>query len=131
MRSLYSDCSTSPPSPASLKPLLSYSIERRLVYLQTIPQIRMMLFQQRLALQQQQFLNVTSTHYKAAGQMEQTMYGTPYTYSAPGLGSGYANMNALQGAAYEKQALEVVATAGAPSQVLMVGELERRWRAVE
>lgn len=131
MRNLYTECSASPPSPDSLQPLLSFSAQRRLVYLQTVPQIRMMLFQARMALQQQQFLNVTSSHYKAVGQMEQTMYGTPYTYSAPGVGYGFANMSSLQGAAYERQALDVAASAGAPSKVLIVGELERRWRAVE
>ncbi|KAI0405165.1 hypothetical protein F4802DRAFT_615118 [Xylaria palmicola] len=135
MRALYTECgNANPPDP---KPLLEYSVQRMNVYLQTVPQIRMIIAQQRMALEQHNILNAVSSHYKVAGQLEQitgqlepVTYGTPYTYSAPGVGHGFANMNALQGAAYEQQALDVAAGIGG-SHILAVQQLEQRWKAVE
>ncbi|KAJ2985288.1 hypothetical protein NUW58_g5619 [Xylaria curta] len=127
MRTLYTECGSA--SPPNIKPLLEYSAQRRRVYIETVPQIRMIIAQQRMALEQQKFLNVTSSHYMVAGQLEQMTYGTPYLYSASGVGSGFANMNALQGAAYGQQAMGIVAGSG--SHVLAVQQLEQRWRAVE
>ncbi|KAI0534471.1 hypothetical protein GGR58DRAFT_482800 [Xylaria digitata] len=129
MRKLYTRCgSTNPPS---LQPLLDYSAQRRQVHLETVPQIRMILFQQRMALEQQKMLNTMSSHYKMAGLLEQTMYGTPYLYSASGVGSGFANMSALQGAAYGQQAMGVAAGIIGGSHIPAVQQLEQRWRAVE
>ncbi|KAI0420969.1 hypothetical protein F5X98DRAFT_312990 [Xylaria grammica] len=128
MRKLYAECgSTNPPN---LKRLLEHSAQRRRVYAETVPQIRMILSQQRMALEQQKFLNTMSTHYNVAGQLEQITYGTPHLYSAPGVGSGFANMNALQGAAYGQQAMGVAAGIGG-GHILAVQQLEHRWRAVE
>ncbi|KAF2971602.1 hypothetical protein GQX73_g1996 [Xylaria multiplex] len=128
MRKLYTECGSM--NPPNLQPLLEYSAQRRQVYTETVPQIRMILFQQRMALEQQKFLNTTSSHYMVAGQLEQMTYGTPYLYSMPGVGSGFANMNALQGAAYAQQAMGVAAGIGG-SHILAVQQLEHRWRAVE
>ncbi|KAI0856966.1 hypothetical protein F4860DRAFT_518381 [Xylaria cubensis] len=129
MRTLYTECGSS--NPPNLKSLLEYSKQRRQVYMETIPQARMMMSQAKMALQQQKRLNLMSSHYTNLGQFQQNTYGSPYTYSAPGIGSGFANSNSLQGAAYGQQAMNIAADLGSGRISLAVGELEQRWRKVE
>jgi hypothetical protein len=77
-------------------------------------------------------LNTSSSHYTNAGQLQENIYGkSDYTYSAQGVGYGYANLDALHGAAYGKQATDIVANVGSAGHVMAVRELEQRWRAVE
>ncbi|KAI0968096.1 hypothetical protein F4678DRAFT_202179 [Xylaria arbuscula] len=129
MRKLYTECGSK--NPPDLEPLLEYSVERRQIYAETIPKIRTILSQQRMALHQQKFLNTMSSHHMVAGQLDQITYGMPYTYSAPGIGAGFANLNALQGAAYAQQATGVATGIGNGSHMMAVQQLEKRWRAVE
>ncbi|KAI1801979.1 hypothetical protein F4811DRAFT_427100 [Daldinia bambusicola] len=129
MRNLYTKCSEA--SPCDPTELLTFSAQRRLVWNQTIPQIRMMLFQAKMALNQQKMLNITSSHYNNMGMMQAATYGNTYTYGAPGVGYGYANQNLLQGAIYGQQAAQVGASVANGSAVLVVGQLEQLWRAVE
>ncbi|KAI0382332.1 hypothetical protein F5Y04DRAFT_53174 [Hypomontagnella monticulosa] len=129
MRKLYTECSdTSPPDPA---PLLRFSVQRRLVWMQTVPQMRTLLIQAKIGLDQQRFLNATSSFYNNAGMLQDITYGSPYTYGAPGVGYGFANANLLQGAMYSQQAFQVANNAAGPDKVFLVGQLERRWRDVE
>ncbi|KAI1074249.1 hypothetical protein F5B20DRAFT_586480 [Whalleya microplaca] len=127
MRGLYTQCGTlSPPDP---KPLLEASVHRRLVFVDTVLPIRTIIFQQRAALDQQTRLNIMSSHYNSVGQLH--LNGNRfYTYSAWGAGYGFANSSLLQGTVYGKQAMHVSATIGG-SQLLVVKQLEKRWRAVE
>ncbi|KAI1102709.1 hypothetical protein F4804DRAFT_312299 [Jackrogersella minutella] len=129
MRNLFKECSDeSPPRPG---PLLAYSVQRRLVWAETVPQMRMMLLQAKMALNQQKFLNVTSSFYNHAGMLDEITYGSSHTYGAAGVGYGFANMNLLQGAMYGKQAMAAGASAVNGGTIMLVGQLERRWRAVE
>lgn len=129
MRKLYRECSES--SPADPKPLLAFSVQRRRVWVETVPQIKMILFRAKLGVNQQQFLNTTSTFYNTMGMVEQTLYGNTHTYGMAGVGHGYANMNLLQGAMYNQQAMGIGTTAAGPGSVMIVGQLEQKWRAVE
>ncbi|KAI1743010.1 hypothetical protein F4680DRAFT_410788 [Xylaria scruposa] len=129
MRTLYTECGSA--NPPNLKALLEHSTQRRQVYMETIPQARMMMSQAKMALQQQKRLNLMSSHYTQLGQFQQNTYGGPYTYSAPGIGSGFVNSNSLQGAAYGQQAMNIAADLGSGRIGLAVGELEQRWRQVE
>ncbi|KAI1407724.1 hypothetical protein F5Y13DRAFT_183156 [Hypoxylon sp. FL1857] len=98
MRKLYKECSeTSPPDAG---PLLTYSAQRRLVWTNSMPQMRMMLFRVQMALNQQQLLNVTSSYYNQAGMLQEITHGSTHTYGAVGVGYGYANMDLLQGTIY-------------------------------
>ncbi|KAI2470185.1 hypothetical protein F4781DRAFT_391465 [Annulohypoxylon bovei var. microspora] len=129
MRNLYKECSEAPsPNPG---PLLAYSVQRRLVWAETVPQMRMMLFRAKMALNQQKFLNVTSTFYNQAGMLQDITMGSSHTYGAAGVGYGYANMNLLQGAMYGQQAMAVGSGAVNGGTIMLVGQLEQRWRAVE
>ncbi|KAI1446501.1 hypothetical protein F5Y02DRAFT_407801 [Annulohypoxylon stygium] len=129
MRNLYKECGdASPPDPA---PLLSYSVQRRLVWAETVPQMRMMLFRAKMALNQQSFLNATSAFYNSAGMLQEISMGSSHTYGAAGVGYGYANMNLLQGAMYGKQAMAVSSSAVNGGTIMLVGQLEQRWRAAE
>ncbi|KAI1387132.1 uncharacterized protein F4822DRAFT_274985 [Hypoxylon trugodes] len=129
MRNLYKECSeASPPEPV---PLLTYSAQRRLVWAETVPQMKMMLFRAKMALKQQRMLNITSSYYNMAGMMQESTYGSSYSYGAAGVGYGYANMNLLQGAMYSQQAQNVSASVTNGSAVFVIGQLEQRWRAVE
>ncbi|KAI1211153.1 uncharacterized protein F4807DRAFT_419220 [Annulohypoxylon truncatum] len=129
MRNLYKECSDA--SPPDAGPLLAYSAQRRLVWAETVPQMRMMLFRAKMALKQQSFLNTTSTFYNSLGMLQQTSMGSSHTYGAAGVGYGYANMNLLQGAMYGQQAMAVSSSAVNGGTVMLVGQLEQRWRAVE
>lgn len=129
MRSLYKKCSEA--NPPDQVPLLEYSAQRRLVWAQTVPQMRMMLFRARMALNQQQVLNATSSFYNNMGMMEEITMPSLHTYSAAGVGYGYANMNLLQGAKYGQQAMNITMNAANGNSVFIVRQLEQQWRAVE
>ncbi|KAI1472781.1 uncharacterized protein F4812DRAFT_25011 [Daldinia caldariorum] len=129
MRDLYTKCSEA--SPCDPTELLGYSVQRRLVWSQTVPPIRAMLLRAKIALDQQKMLNITSSHYNQMGMLEDVTYGHAYTYGAPGVGYGYANQNLLQGAIYGQQAAQVGASVVNGSATLLVGQLEQQWRAVE
>ncbi|KAI0851215.1 hypothetical protein F5Y00DRAFT_251833 [Daldinia vernicosa] len=129
MRDLYIKCSEA--SPPDARELLTCSVQRRLVWIQTVPQMRMMIFRAKLALNQQRFLNVTSSHYNQVGMLQDITYGHTHTYGAAGVGYGYANGNLLQGAVYAQQAAQAGASAASGSAVLLVRQLEQQWRAVE
>ncbi|KAI3328761.1 hypothetical protein F4824DRAFT_390642 [Ustulina deusta] len=103
MRKLYTERgSTSPPN---VQPLLEYSARRRQVYVETVPKIRTILSQQRMALHQQKFPNTMGSNYAAAGQLDQITYGQQATGVAAGIGTG--------------------------SHMVAVQQLEQRWKAVE
>lgn len=129
MRNLYKECGAA--SPPDAAPLLKLSVQRRLVWMETVPQMRMMLFRAKMALDQQQILNAVSSHYKQAGMLEDITDKSMYTYGAAGVGYGYANMNLLQGAIYGQQATAAGASAANPTATMLVGQLEQRWKAVE
>ncbi|KAI2778332.1 hypothetical protein F4815DRAFT_246432 [Daldinia loculata] len=129
MRDLYIKYSEA--SPPDVRELLACSVQRRLVWIQTVPQMRMMLFRAKMALNQQRFLNVASSHYNQAGMLQDITYGHAHIYGAAGVGYGYANENLLQGAVYAQQAAQAGASAASGSAVLLVGQLEQQWRAVE
>ncbi|KAI0811809.1 hypothetical protein GGR55DRAFT_89080 [Xylaria sp. FL0064] len=87
MRKLYTGCGdTSPPDP---QPFLEYSVQRRRVYAETVPKIRVILAQQRMALQQQKFPN-TMNALQGAGNAQQGME------VAPGIGTGDELMTVQQ-----------------------------------
>ncbi|KAJ3554422.1 hypothetical protein NPX13_g10614 [Xylaria arbuscula] len=129
MRNLYTECGRA--NPPDLQKLLQYSAQRAQVYTETVPQIRMMLFQARMQLQQQKMLNTMSSHYTMMGHMDQITYGTHHSYSAPGIGYGFANANLLQGAAYGQQAAGIMSNLVSGGSTMAVQQLEQRWRAVE
>ncbi|KAI1429699.1 hypothetical protein F5Y12DRAFT_781715 [Xylaria sp. FL1777] len=75
MRKLYTECGSM--SPPKLQPLLEYSAQRRQVYNETMPKVRMMLSQKRMALQQQK-LNA----------LQGAAYGQQATEVTPDIGTG-------------------------------------------
>ncbi|KAH8204476.1 hypothetical protein TruAng_001392 [Truncatella angustata] len=126
MRQLYLNCSQK--TPAGLDELLRISIHRRQMYYQTVPQIKQLIQQQKLALGQQRMLNSLSSFHTNIGQLQQITLGSAYTYSSPGVGS-FNTMDELQGARFGQQAMGVVA--GSHDAVGIVTVLEKQWRAVE
>ncbi|PKS05454.1 hypothetical protein jhhlp_008830 [Lomentospora prolificans] len=129
MRALYQEaCTKSPPDASEL---LAYSDQRRIVYINTVMQIRRMLIESRLMLGQQQLLNANSLFYNNMGRLQEITMPSAYAYGAAGIGYGYANQSLLQGAMYGQQAMGVMQQATNPSRTLLVGQLERQWRAVE
>ncbi|KAI0105005.1 hypothetical protein GGR51DRAFT_200880 [Nemania sp. FL0031] len=127
MRALYTECGNA--NPPNLKHLLETSAQRRQVYFETIPPARMILEQQRIALNQQRMYNSMSSTYTFMGQLDQTNYGTAHAYSMPGVGYGFANGNALQGAIYGQQGADAAASIRAGGQAIR--QLTARWSAVE
>ena len=115
---------------ALLMPLLQFSAHRRAVWCQTVVPIRRMLFESRIALNQQRFLNVLSSHYTMAGQIQEISMPSAYSYSQAGLGT-FANHNLLQGAQYGAQAAGIMSGMSGGSRTVVVGQLEQQWRAVE
>ncbi|KAL7621799.1 hypothetical protein AAE478_007298 [Parahypoxylon ruwenzoriense] len=90
-----------------------------------------MLFQARMARHQQEMLMVSSMYHTRTGHLEQMFMGSTHTYSAPGVGYGFANMNLLQGAAESKRVQDIAFDPANDSRTLTIGQLEQRWRAVE
>ncbi|KAK6087221.1 integral membrane protein [Seiridium cupressi] len=126
MRQLYLLCSQK--SPPDAIELLQFARHRRQVYSQTIPQVKHTIQQQKLALEQQRMLNSLSSFHTNSGQIQQIMYGSSFTYSAPGMGT-FNTMEELQGAQYGRQAMGVMQNAH--GAVGIVTQLEQQWRAVE
>lgn len=128
MRTLFKQVSST--SPLDLAPLLEYSAQRRQVYIQTVPQMRMILSQQQMALEKQKMLNIESTHYTQMGHGHELIFGSgSYTYGAAGVGYGFSNRDLLKGAQLRQEAMGIVD--GSHSAVLEIRVLEQRWRAVE
>ncbi|SPO05576.1 uncharacterized protein DNG_08263 [Cephalotrichum gorgonifer] len=129
MRALYmAACAKNPPDPSEL---LVYADHRSTVYVQTVMRIRQMLMESQLMLGQQSMLNTSSSFYLSMGQIQEISMPSACTYGMAGVGYGFANQNSLQGAIYGQQAMAVGQQAANPSRTLLVGELERQWRAVE
>ncbi|CAH0047272.1 unnamed protein product [Clonostachys solani] len=127
MRDLFKQVAAAGPS--GLPALFHAVAQRRIVYAQTVPQIRNTIAHQKSLLGQQDMLNTQSTFHMVKGHMDQISYGTPYTYSAAGVGSGFANMDLLQSAQLRQETFGMVA--GAQNASLEVAALEKQWRAVE
>lgn len=127
MRNLFKE--TAAMEPINIQPMLEFSRHRLQVYMETVPQMRMMLFQAKMNSQQQMMLNTQSTFYHQMGLNNQLMYGSAYTYSAPGVGGGFANMDLLKAEQYKQQAMGLMSNM--PSATMQVGMLEQKWRAVE
>ena len=129
MRKLYLEaCEKGDPSE-----LLQYSAYRRSVYLETIPECRMLLFQAKMNQRQQSMLNTTASFYTHLGAMQEISMPSVYTYSSPGLGGGFHNQHEIQGAAYAKQGWNTFVNGQSfiTNATFRVKELEKRWRAVE
>ncbi|RYO83190.1 hypothetical protein DL762_006235 [Monosporascus cannonballus] len=110
MRRLYLKCNSisndgDPASP------LRFTTHRRMVFVQTVLPIRQMLLCPRLGLQQQQFLNIGSSHDYNSGIMQEITMPSAYMYSQPGLGT-FANHDLLRGAQYGAQAPGIAANVG-------------------
>ncbi|KAI1867422.1 hypothetical protein JX265_000739 [Neoarthrinium moseri] len=131
LRGLYTSCSEK--SPPDATELLNFAQHRRQVYAQTVPQMRMLVFQQRQAASQQNMLNTLSMFHNNAGTLQQINSRGPlaYTYNVPGHwgGYGYANLDLAQGAAAGQQAMGVLM--GAQGLVSQCAMLEQQWKAVE
>lgn len=127
MRKLYQETAAS--NPIDLNPMLEFSLHRRQVYMQTMPQVRMMLFEAQMNSQKQTMLNAQSNFHHQMGLSNDLFYGSAYTYSSPGVGGGFANVDLLQAEQYKQQAMGVVS--GMPMITMQVGMLEQKWRAVE
>ncbi|KAG9254788.1 uncharacterized protein F5Z01DRAFT_94492 [Emericellopsis atlantica] len=128
MRTLF-DKTASDSSPPDLKPLLEFSIHRRGIYLETVPQMRMMVFQSRMGLFQQQSLNAQSSFYLNMGLGNETLYGSNYTYGAAGVGYGFANRDLLHAEQLRQQAMGIMGDQS--SRTMHVGMLQEKWKAVE
>lgn len=128
MRKLYEEVSVS--QPPNVARLLEYSAHRRAVYIQTIPQIRNIIQQQKIDLERQQMANIMSTHHMSMGYIEQLSFGdSGYRYSAPGVGYGFENREFLKAEDYRQQASRIVRNG--QTSALEVDMLEQRWKVVE
>lgn len=105
MQKLYKAVASS--DPPELKPLLEYSAQRRKVYAQTVPHIRMIISQQKLDLNSQTVLNSMSGFHTNKGQIEQVSQAEIYRQQAMGMNNG------------------------SMSTTTQVEVLEKKWRAVE
>lgn len=123
--------------PPTLDPMVDHVQQRRAIYLQTVTWIRtiisqqkMMLPQQEMMLPQQEMMHTDSNYHMVKGQMDELWLGSKYTYGAPGVGDGYANMDLLHSAQLSRQAGAGM-IAGAQDALVQVQILEKQWRAVE
>ena len=127
MRKIFEE--TAAADPIDLKPMLEFSLRRRQVYVETMPQARMILFQAQMNSQKQVVLNAQSNFHHTMGLQDDLFYGSTHTWSAAGVGSGFANRDLLLAEQYKQQAMGIVS--GMPTATMQVGMLEQKWRAVE
>lgn len=73
---------------------------------------------------------MSSVFYNAAGGIAAVGRNHHYTYGAAGVGYGYSNALQLTGAQYNAEA-NAMSTQLGGSKILIVGQLEQRWLAVE
>ncbi|CAK7230214.1 hypothetical protein SBRCBS47491_007511 [Sporothrix bragantina] len=129
MRALYLEACKSPAT--GLQKLLNYSAQRRLVYFETMPTCRNIVVQQKLTAQMAGMARLQSVAYTGAGNLlEISSNHHDHTYGQAGVGYGFDNMQQLQGARYNVQANQLSAQVGG-ANILLVGQLENRWRSVE
>ncbi|KAI8949309.1 hypothetical protein F4801DRAFT_591185 [Xylaria longipes] len=128
MRQLYlAACASDPPDP---KPLLEYSVQRRAVWVQTMPRSRQILSDMRLKILQQESAINNSMFYSWSGNRFQNTLPLEQTYGNSATGYGYYNHMQIKGAEYGRQATAIGnEILGSPAHV--ADELERRWRLVE
>ena len=131
MRALYTEACRAPAT--NLPALLRYSAERRSVYFQTIPICRNMLQQARFTAQMAGMARLQSVALTGVGNLLEisSNHHHTYTYGQAGVGYGFDNMQQLQGAQYNAKANQLAAQAGNSGNILLVGQLETKWRSVE
>lgn len=103
--------------------------EREAVYWNTVPLCRMMLQQAMMQAEQARFQGMMGSFYKNMGGMQAAVMPSAYTYSCAGLGHRFDNMWQIEGARWDQQASATASMVGSPT--MMIGQLEKRWRAVE
>ncbi|KAI9150212.1 Reticulocyte-binding protein [Paramyrothecium foliicola] len=128
MRSMYTDTCE---GRMTLDELLSFAHQRRLIYIQTVPECERLRDQQLMMAMQAQMLGVQGTVYKSMGYSQDAVMGHSYTVGNSYVGHGYANNFLLDGAVYDKQSRELSSQVTSGSALLQVQMLEQRWRAVE
>ncbi|CAK7264476.1 hypothetical protein SEPCBS57363_001101 [Sporothrix epigloea] len=129
MRGLYKAACKSPAS--GLPALLSYSAQRRLIYFQTMPTCRNILLQQKLTVNMANMARLQSVAYTGAGNLLSAASNHhDHTYGQAGVGYGFDNMQQLTGARYNVEADQLSAQVGG-GNILLVGQLESKWRSVE
>lgn len=127
MRKVYLEaCSRTPPDP---KDLLAYVVQRRIVYFQMMPICRNMLIEEKFPANQIGMARLQSVMYTGMGNLEaiSSSHHPTHTYGQAGVGYGFENQHA-DGARYNVQAKSAQLGGNA---ILIVGQLERQWRAVE
>ncbi|CAK7232097.1 hypothetical protein SEUCBS140593_008145 [Sporothrix eucalyptigena] len=129
MRALYKEACKAPTT--GLPALLSYSMQRRTVYWQTMPICRNIVVQQKFTANMAMMARLQSVAYTGAGNLlSVTSNHHDHTYGQAGVGYGYDNMQQLAGARYNVQANQLSAQVGG-GNISLVGQLESKWRSVE
>ncbi|CAK7562620.1 MAG: hypothetical protein SEPTF4163_000468 [Sporothrix epigloea] len=129
MRGLYTEACKSPAT--GLPALLSYSAQRRFIYFQTMPACRNIVLQQKLTANMANMARLQSVAYTGAGNLLSVSSNHhDHTYGQAGVGYGFDNMQQLTGARYNVQANQLSAQVGG-GNILLVGQLENKWRSVE
>lgn len=128
MRGMYTDASE---GRLPLAELLAFANQRRVIYIQTVPECERILNQQKIMALQAQNLGIMGTAYKSMGGTLDAVTGHSYTVGNAYVGYGHANEMVFQGALYDKQSRELSSSVTSGSAMLQIQMLEQRWRAVE
>ncbi|RBR13551.1 hypothetical protein FVER53590_08506 [Fusarium verticillioides] len=127
MRQLYKNaCKTE-----DLASFLSFALQRRQIYLRTVPEMNRMLAAAKHALGQAQTLGLAAVTFSAAGNLNATNFYYDHTVGNSTVGHGYQNEQLLQAAMADHSMQQVGAAATGPAAVARVGVLERMWKQVE
>ncbi|KAI8630766.1 hypothetical protein F5Y19DRAFT_33387 [Xylariaceae sp. FL1651] len=128
MRTLYlATCAADQPDLAAL---LEASMQRRAVWIETMPHVERILNDQVLKAEQHKGLLNQSMFNTWSGNLMQSTVPSAYTYGNATVGYGFHNQTQLQGAELGRQASELTSQIGG-SPMLVTEEPEGRWRVVE
>jgi hypothetical protein len=128
MRKLYTDACQ---GRITGQQLVDLGGQRRMVYLNTMPEIDRLISQQNIKASQAVMFGNMGTFYKNMGSTQDVLMGHSYTVGNAYAGYGYVNENSLTGAEYDRKGRDLTAEVLNGSVTYKVSVLEIRWREVE
>ena len=105
--------------------------QRRMVYLNTMPEIDRLISQQNIKSMQATMYGSMGSTYKFMGASQDAVMGHTHTFGNAYAGYGHVNGLTLTGATYDRKGRDLGAQATSGSVWGQISMLEKQWREVE
>ena len=111
--------------------LVDLAGQRRMVYLNTMPEIDRLISQQNIKSMQATMYSSMGSTYKFMGASQDAVMGHTHTFGNAYAGYGHVNGLTLTGATYDRKGRDLGAQATSGSVWGQISMLEKQWREVE